>query len=216
MKTADLLTLTALAGATAITVYLYPTLPELVAVHFDMHGNADRYWPKAQAALALPAFAALLAAALRLGLYRVAAASREDAAQELERARLPAKVALTTWFMALLHAGLLLHATRSGPAIGSLVGVLAGGLFIGLGLMIPRVQRNAWVGIRTAWTLRSPEIWARTQRFGGALFVIGGAACVLAGLLWPAAAVLAVPATAVGAALGSMLYSARLAARRVE
>ena len=40
-----------------------------------------------------------------------------------------------------------------------------GALFVMLGLVMPRVRRNPWVGVRTPWTLASDENWARTHRF---------------------------------------------------
>jgi immunity protein, SdpI family len=59
-------------------------------------------------------------------------------------------------------------------------------LSVGFGLVLivsgnfmGKVTRNFFVGIRTPWTLASPEVWLRTHRIGGVLFVAGGAFILL-------------------------------------
>ena len=53
-------------------------------------------------------------------------------------------------------------------------------LFIALGGFISRVTPNFFVGVRTPWTLTSPQVWKATHRFAGRLFVGGGIALALA------------------------------------
>ena len=45
-----------------------------------------------------------------------------------------------------------------------------------------KVRKNFFVGIRTPWTLANDEVWERTHRFGGRLFVVGGLLICIAGL----------------------------------
>ena len=61
-----------------------------------------------------------------------------------------------------------------------------GFLMAALGNYMPRVRSNWFVGIRTPWTLSSEKVWRETHRLGGRVFVIGGIAIALAGLLKPA------------------------------
>lgn len=51
----------------------------------------------------------------------------------------------------------------------------AGSLMLVVGNLMPKVQRNWFVGIRTPWTLSSDVSWWRTHRLGGWLFVASGA-----------------------------------------
>jgi uncharacterized membrane protein len=47
-------------------------------------------------------------------------------------------------------------------------------MFIVIGNYLPKCKRNALVGIRVSWTLDNDEVWFRTHRFGGKVFMIGG------------------------------------------
>ncbi|MDD5864168.1 MAG: SdpI family protein [Firmicutes bacterium] len=58
-----------------------------------------------------------------------------------------------------------------------------GVMFIAIGNYFPKCRPNYTVGIRVPWTLGSEENWTATHRFGGKVWVIGGAAMVLAALL---------------------------------
>ena len=55
-------------------------------------------------------------------------------------------------------------------------------LFIGLGNYLPRVRPNFTFGIRTPWTLASEEVWRRTHRASGPVFVAAGIATLIAAL----------------------------------
>jgi len=46
-----------------------------------------------------------------------------------------------------------------------------------------KLTKNFFVGIRTPWTLASDEVWLRTHRLGGKLFVLAGGFLFIAGLV---------------------------------
>jgi uncharacterized membrane protein len=43
-----------------------------------------------------------------------------------------------------------------------------------LGNVIPKVKQNVLLGIRNYWTLKSENVWYKTHRFGGRIFIISG------------------------------------------
>jgi len=47
-------------------------------------------------------------------------------------------------------------------------------LFIVLGMVMPKIKKNYFVGIRTPWTLQSEEVWQKTHKFAGKTFVAMG------------------------------------------
>ena len=47
-------------------------------------------------------------------------------------------------------------------------------IFIIIGNYLPKCKRNSFIGIRTPLTLSNDDIWFKTHRFGGKVFVIFG------------------------------------------
>ena len=75
------------------------------------------------------------------------------------------------------------------------------------------MRKNFFIGIRTPWTLASDEVWARTHRLGGYLFVIAGVAMLVLPLF--GIGVLAIVGASLIAGLGPVVYSF-FAYRRIE
>jgi uncharacterized membrane protein len=75
-------------------------------------------------------------------------------------------------------AVMLLAASGSDVPALTVMKLLIGGLFVVIGNYLGKVRRNFFVGIRTPWTLTSDEVWARTHRVGGWLFVLAGIAII--------------------------------------
>jgi uncharacterized membrane protein len=65
----------------------------------------------------------------------------------------------------------------------NMVLILIGFLFILLGNILPKVPKNFFIGIKTPWTLANDEVWLKTHRLGGGLFVISGFIMILKGLI---------------------------------
>ncbi|MGE4565143.1 MAG: SdpI family protein [Victivallaceae bacterium] len=59
-------------------------------------------------------------------------------------------------------------------------------LFIVIGNLMPKLKTNPWAGIRIKWTMADPEIWYKTHRWSGRLWMIGGALLTVASLGLPA------------------------------
>lgn len=85
-----------------------------------------------------------------------------------------------SWFSELSVFGLI-------PEGSSLVGILVCGgcgvLFIFLGNYMPRIKQNYMFGCKTPWALNNEHNWNRTQRMGGIVFVVMGAALIVISLL---------------------------------
>lgn len=96
------------------------------------------------------------------------------------------------------------------PEIGlRILFLFIGLLFIALGAAMPLVKQNSWFGIRTKWTLESETVWAKSQRFGGKLYVCGGIV-TLVGLFFPQWLMITVTWVAlVAATIGAVLYARR-------
>ncbi len=63
--------------------------------------------------------------------------------------------------------------------VGVWVPGLVGIMFIVLGNYMSKIKPNWFMGIRTPWTLSSEEVWNKTHRLGGKLFILTGVVMIL-------------------------------------
>lgn len=56
----------------------------------------------------------------------------------------------------------------------SMIILMIGLLFIFIGNLMSKTPRNYFIGIKTPWTLASEEVWFRTHRIGGRMFLLAG------------------------------------------
>lgn len=162
----DRLSLGVALGTTALTVVLYPRLPPRVPIHFDVHGVADGWAPRAIGAFLLPVVTLLTWALVRGGRHLVPRQDRE----RLDKSPTGAVGFVVVALLSALHLLALRAAMHPGGRLVGLVTLLSFA-WIALGLVMPRVRRNPFVGVRTPWTLGSDENWARTHRFAGVTFI---------------------------------------------
>jgi uncharacterized membrane protein len=175
------------AGSFAAAASLYSRLPDPVPTHWNLRGEIDGWTPKPWGAFMLPLtqLGVLVLLALVPSLspngFRVDRFVRTYAKLEL---------ALIT-FLALITGFALAGACGwSSTGMPRLVCIGTGLLLVFIGNYLGKTTPNFFVGVRTPWTLASPEVWSRTHRLAGWLFVAGGAIIALDGALWPSLAVL--------------------------
>ena len=97
------------------------------------------------------------------------------------------------------------------PAAGTVNLLISGAiglLFIGMGNYLPRVKQNYTLGIKTPWALADSENWRRTQRFGGACFMVLGVGLIVMGIAGSALSseVVAVAITVLALGLVGAMY----------
>ena len=83
--------------------------------------------------------------------------------------------------------------------------LLVGILFIVIGNYLPQCKPNYFVGIKTPWTLSNEEVWRKTHRFSGKVFVILGIIMILSVFVpvtWKSFVMVVVIIGAVGLTMG--------------
>ncbi len=158
------------------SVLLYDKLPDPVPTHFDASGNANGFTPKPLGAFILP----MILAFVGLLFSVIPAISPHGFSIAFPRAYAAIAISILIFVFA---AGTLALSEAMGfkfnvvrvifPAIGA--------LFVVMGNYMGKLTRNFFIGIRTPWTLASDEVWLRTHRVGGPLFVLAGIATIIAG-----------------------------------
>ncbi len=200
----DLLTAVALAAAFALTAAVYSRLPDPMPTHFDIQGRPNGWMPRALGAWVVPVLAVGVVALTRFGARILPPGWRDRLAASPVRFL---SFALAATLLG-VH-GLVLRASLSpAPRLDGALWVLLGGLFVAIGLVLPRIRRNPFFGVRTAYALASDENWARTQRFGGYAMTIGGGVALAAGALGsPTVALAAIIVAGVAPAVWSWLVA---------
>lgn len=166
-------------GQAAMALYIWRLGPlGPVPMHIGLNGEVDRWGDRTEAALVIGGIAlvTLLAGWLQDVSIRL------HAHDESKRRGL-------AWAQGLLVAtttavcALMLALSHVGPDTSALAGkfVLVGicALLAGIGAFLGKIGPNAFVGVRTPWSLTSRLSWEKTHRLAGRLFFWGG----LAGLV---------------------------------
>ncbi len=149
----------------------YSSLPEQVAIHFNLfNGEGNGFIMKE---LYLPlicfftiGFPLLFKITRQIDPKRFNYIKFEDT---FEMIRLLITVLLSVLFILtiLYNIGFTITMERWGiPVLGVFL--------IFIGNITGRIRYNFFIGFRTPWTLANEDVWRRTHRFGGPIFIVSG------------------------------------------
>jgi uncharacterized membrane protein len=168
----EIFALALVVAAFVVTGTLYSRLPEKIPSHWNIRGEVDSYTSKPFGPFVLPAVMAVLA----LILLVLPAVSPRGFRFERFRGIWGILQAAVLALLLYVHAMILF--STIGKPVDMTRGVEAGfGLLLAVvGNFFGKLTRNFFVGIRTPWTLASDEVWMKTHRLAGKLFVLAGLA----------------------------------------
>jgi uncharacterized membrane protein len=168
------------------SVWLLPHLPDQIPHRWDLEGNPVAWGPKLQYAFLLPAVAAFVWVLL-IALPRVAPHGfRLDPFLDIYALLCAGLIAVFSFF----NVVILLQASGHVQPLGNIIYAGVGLLLAFLGNYMGKLRKNFFIGVRTPWTLASEEVWVRTHRLTGWVWVIAGLALIVDGLLRPNVAAL--------------------------
>ena len=192
-----------IVAAVALSIFYYPQLPEKMATHWGASGEPNGYSSRLWGAWMLPLFMALIWMILRA----IPHIDPRKANYEKFAGMYDALVILILAFLLLMHVVVLMGATGTQIRMERVL-MPSVGIFIAIiGVLIPRVHPNWFVGIRTPWTLTSDLSWERTHRIGGPLFVMLGVLMIASSFLAPEVAIWILVAAALAIVIFLFAYS---------
>jgi uncharacterized membrane protein len=153
----------------AYLALVWNQLPERVPVHFNLRGEADGWADKT----ALIGIVFLTTAALNLLLLFIPRIDPKRKLESMGSKYHQLRFILVT-FMAALSMFIIYNALHQDGFQLNILFLLLGGMFVALGNYFQAVKPNYFIGIRTPWTLESEQVWRKTHRIGGILWIIGG------------------------------------------
>jgi len=197
------------AVGAAASLAVAPDLPEQMVTRWNAAGEPSGTLSKAAGMWLVPGLAAGLLGLFAL-LPQIDPLGENVAAFRVHYDRF---VVVFTAFLVALHLTVL--AVNLGYAVGMTTVAVAGGaaLFYYLGTLLPHVEPNWFVGIRTPWTLSDDAVWDRTHALGARLFKLSAAVAVV-GLFVGEYAVYFLVGPALATAALTVAYSYVLYARR--
>lgn len=153
--------------------FLYPYLPEQVPSHWNMAGEVDGYSSRLFHVLFFPS--------LILFMYIIMSFApvldpRPESYKKFINVYEGFRWLMVGFFM-LLYVATTLFALGYPLSIGKIVRFAIGLLLAFIGNYFGKVRHNYTFGIKTPWTLASEEVWNKTHRTSGPLWVVTG-------LLW--------------------------------
>jgi len=163
-----------------ITLLVLPAMPDIIPAHYGAFGQVDRYGSKYELFI-LPMLTLVFALFMKWFSKSQISANPHNLREEKkpnEKAVNAAGYSLVAVFNVMTYIFLYtsFHSVKNLNSIGynRMIAVVLCLMYIVIGNYLPKCKRNALVGIRVSWTLDNDEVWFRTHRFGGKVFMIGG------------------------------------------
>jgi uncharacterized membrane protein len=154
-------------------------MPDPVPTHWNIHGVADGFTPKPWGPFVLPlVMVGVLALLMVLGSI-----SPKEAPVERFSRTYSIITSATLGFLFVATVVSSLAATGAAFNLTKVIMAAVGALFVVIGNYMGKFTRNYVMGIRTPWTLANDEVWLRTHRLGGKVFVLSGLAVIAVVLL---------------------------------
>jgi uncharacterized membrane protein len=192
---ADIISSLFIIATLVVAAILYPSLPEMIPTHWNGQGEIDGYMKKPGGVLMMPAMALATFIIMKIIPLISPKGFRTDKFSDV----IGVLQVTLVGFMSIVAILVLLEAHGLNVLINEVITAGVGLLFVVIGNYLGKVRKNFFIGIRTPWTLASDEVWNRTHRMGGKLFMLSGV------IIW-LGALLRLPLTwTVGVAVGLVL-----------
>lgn len=153
-----------------LSLYFYPSLPDRVPSHWNAKGQIDGYSGKFFGGFGIPL--------INLGLYFLFIILPYLDPKKANYAKFPSAYKAIRYTVHIFFAclqGVILMVSLGHPVnVGMFAYLGASLLFVMIGNVMGKFKHNYFVGIKTPWTLSNEEVWVKTHRMAGPLWVVGG------------------------------------------
>jgi len=209
LKKSDWLLLAFIVFTLIAGISLYSSLPEQVPSHWNIKGEVDDYSNKFFAIFFFPGINFVLFVLL-IVLPKIDPRKRNYE-------QFKGVYNIFRWiihlFLGIIYLLTLIYAVWDSAAIPTFMQVsfivpfLVSLLFIIIGNYLGKIKDNFFVGVRTPWTLSSKEVWLKTHRLTGKLFVLSGVIGMIGSFFGGTAGFIMLFIPIIATSLFSILYS---------
>jgi len=195
--------ITAAIIALIVGLYVYQFLPDQVPVHWNAAGEVDRYGSPEEGAFLMPVMM-LLIVGLFFVIPRIAVFRKNFETFKKQYWILCAALQL---FLLAVFAATLMPIAGIPLNMNTFIFFMVGALFVLIGILMPSFKRNFFVGVRTPWTIANDEVWDKTHKVTGKLFIVCGIIIFIASFIPAPYSVWAILVSAFGVTGISIGYS---------
>ncbi|MBW2979825.1 SdpI family protein [Candidatus Woesearchaeota archaeon] len=170
MKKTTIFALAIIIISFAVSIYLYPQMPDRMASHWNSQGEVDGYMSRFWGLFLMP-IVVTFCFLLFIFLPRI-----DPLKKNVEKFR-----KYYDWFIALFiafmfYVYLLTIFWNLDYRFNMTVMIIPafGILIYYIGILVENCKRNWFIGIKTPWTLSSDEVWNKTHKLAAKLFKAAG------------------------------------------
>jgi len=172
----EIIPLVLLIITVVLSFYFYANWPDQVASHWNFKGEVDGWSSKTFNAIFFPL---LLVGMYLLFIFLPYLDPKKDRYQEFSKPYHIFKASIIG-ILAIIYLAMGAYNLGYAINIGQIVPLFIGLMMIVIGNFMGKVKNNWFMGIRTPWTLSSENVWNKTHRLGGWLFMIFGLIIIIA------------------------------------
>ena len=148
--------------------FFWNRLPETMATHFELSGQASGFSSRWVTVFGLPSFLLVIH---WLCIFVTSKDPKSSNVNPKARHLVYWIIPLASWFaLGSIYAHALGYAVNHALIVNAFLGLL----LMAIGNYMPKIRRNYTIGIRLPWTLDNDDNWIRTHRLAGKIWVIGG------------------------------------------
>lgn len=161
-----------------ITIFVFARLPEMIPMHWNIHGEIDAWYPRFPWVFMIPVIGIAITV-LATVLPKIDPKKENYERFKLQYLNIRLVLVVFSAIMQMMIISISMGATFI--KVDTIVKLMIGILFIVLGNLMPKLKQNYFVGIKTPWTLANEAVWVKSHRHGGFVwFIIGFIMSVLA------------------------------------
>lgn len=158
-----------------LTLILFPSLPDEIPTHWNIHGNVDGTAPLIPGLFLLPA----LMVGITLMMALVPRYDPKKAHYKEFQGAYDGLIFLINIFCFMLFVITILWSLGIEIPMNQFISVLFAILMGGIAFFIRGVKPNWFAGIRTPWTMESETVWNKTHQRGFRVFLVIALFCLL-------------------------------------
>lgn len=158
--------------------FLWDQLPDQVPTHFNLSGEADDWGPKWINAIMIPL--------IGVGIYALLLVLPIiDPKKKISNVQKPVSAIriFTSIFFVGIYAFVMAASLGSDVNFSSYILIAVGALILILGNYMNSIKPNYFIGVKTPWTLESPEVWKKTHRLTSKLWIALGLLMIISSFI---------------------------------